>query len=134
MVKIYYDKDADLSIFKGRTIAVIGYGNQGVAQANCIKDSGLDVIIGLIPQLDKSWDPAKMDGLTVGPKIIDAHVRRNMEKAVKRVQNGAFAREWLREDKKGCPIMNSLLTKWEDNLLGETGDFIRRMSEVGKKT
>ena len=331
MVKIYSDKDADLSVLKGRTVAIIGYGNQGAPQANCMKDSGLDVIIGLVPHLDPTWEIAKKDGfqvypiaeaakrgdiihmlipdtvqapvykkeirrymkpgkvlcfshgfnirfktiipprnvdvvmvapkgpglsvremylknfgvpaliavqqnytgnakqtvlalakslgatkagviettfkdetesdligeqtvlvggiielirtgfevlvengyppelayfeacneskliidqiyrngilgmlravsdtakyggLTVGPKIIDAHVKRNMEKAVKRVQNGKFAREWLLEDKKGRPVMKPLMKQWEDSLLEKTGDFIRRMSEVGKK-
>lgn len=46
MAKLYYDKDADLEILKGRTIAVIGYGNQGSAQAQNMRDSGLSVIIG----------------------------------------------------------------------------------------
>ena len=50
MVKIYYDKDVDSSVLKGKTIAVIGYGSQGNAQANCIKDSGIKVIIGLRPE------------------------------------------------------------------------------------
>jgi ketol-acid reductoisomerase len=49
MAKMFYDQDADLSVFKGKTIAVIGYGSQGHAQAQNMKDSGLDVIIGLRP-------------------------------------------------------------------------------------
>lgn len=47
MVKLYYDNDADLSLLKDKTIAVIGYGSQGHAQAQNLKDSGLNVIIGL---------------------------------------------------------------------------------------
>ncbi|MDR3233136.1 MAG: ketol-acid reductoisomerase [Planctomycetaceae bacterium] len=43
---IYYDKDADLSALKGKTIAVLGYGSQGHAHAQNLRDSGLDVIIG----------------------------------------------------------------------------------------
>ncbi len=46
MAKIYYDKDADLQILKNRTIGIIGYGNQGHAQAQNLRDSGLKVIIG----------------------------------------------------------------------------------------
>jgi len=49
MAKMYYDHDADLSLLEGKTIAVIGYGSQGHAQAQNMKDSGLDVIIGLRP-------------------------------------------------------------------------------------
>ncbi len=44
--KIYYDDDADLSLLKGKTIAILGYGSQGHAQAQNLKDSGLTVIVG----------------------------------------------------------------------------------------
>jgi ketol-acid reductoisomerase len=47
--KIYYDKDADLSALKGKTIAIIGYGSQGHAQAQNLRDSGCDVIVGQRP-------------------------------------------------------------------------------------
>ncbi|TGK01562.1 ketol-acid reductoisomerase [Leptospira langatensis] len=47
MANLYYDKDTDLNVLKGKTIAVIGYGSQGHAQAQNMKDSGLKVIIGL---------------------------------------------------------------------------------------
>jgi ketol-acid reductoisomerase len=45
MAKMYYDKDADLSVLKGVKIAIIGYGSQGHAQAQNLRDSGLDVIV-----------------------------------------------------------------------------------------
>ncbi len=48
-MKIYYDSDADLDLLKSKKIAVIGYGSQGFAQANNLRDSGCDVIIGLRP-------------------------------------------------------------------------------------
>ncbi len=64
MVRIYYDKNADLNALKGKTIAVIGYGNQGRAQAQNLKDSGLNVIVGLRKGA-KSWTLAEEDGLTV---------------------------------------------------------------------
>jgi ketol-acid reductoisomerase len=47
--KIYYDNDADLSVLKGKTIAILGYGSQGHAQAQNLRDSGLSVIIGQRP-------------------------------------------------------------------------------------
>ena len=47
MTKVYYDQDADLGVFKGKKIAVIGYGSQGHAHALNLKDSGLDVCVGL---------------------------------------------------------------------------------------
>ena len=53
-MQIYYDNDADLGVLKGKTIAVIGYGNQGHAQAQNLKDSGLNVIVGL-KSGDEPW-------------------------------------------------------------------------------
>ena len=44
--QIYYDQDADLGLLKNKTIAIIGYGSQGHAQAQNLKDSGCNVIIG----------------------------------------------------------------------------------------
>jgi ketol-acid reductoisomerase len=63
MAKIYYDRDADLSVIKEKTIAIIGYGNQGRAQANNLRDSGCKVIIGSIK--DASYEQAKKDGFEV---------------------------------------------------------------------
>jgi ketol-acid reductoisomerase len=63
MLKKYYEADADLSVLKGKRIAVIGYGSQGRGQSLNLKDSGLDVMIGLRP--GKSWDAAVKDGMKV---------------------------------------------------------------------
>jgi ketol-acid reductoisomerase len=49
MAKMYYDNDADLSLLQGKKIAVLGYGSQGHAQAQSLKDSGLDVIVAKSP-------------------------------------------------------------------------------------
>ena len=49
MAKMYYEVDANLELFKGKVIAVMGYGSQGHAQAQNLKDSGLNVVIGLRP-------------------------------------------------------------------------------------
>jgi len=64
MVNMYYDSDADLSVLKGKTIAVIGYGSQGHAQAQNLHDSGLNVVVGL-RESSSSWAKAEADGLTV---------------------------------------------------------------------
>ncbi len=45
MAKMYYDKDADLGVLKGSKVAIIGYGSQGHAQAQNLRDSGVDVIV-----------------------------------------------------------------------------------------
>lgn len=63
MAKIYYDKDASLDALKGKTVTIIGYGNQGHAQAQNLRDSGVEVIIGLIK--DPSWTVAKEAGFEV---------------------------------------------------------------------
>jgi ketol-acid reductoisomerase len=64
MAKIYYDSDADLTVLKDKKVAILGYGNQGRAHALNLKDSGVDVIIGLYRQ-SKSWKRAEEDGLDV---------------------------------------------------------------------
>ncbi|MBT4266105.1 MAG: ketol-acid reductoisomerase [Deltaproteobacteria bacterium] len=61
---IYYDKDANLSLLEGKKLAVIGYGSQGHAHSQNLKDSGMDVIVGL-RESSKSWKQAEADGLTV---------------------------------------------------------------------
>ncbi len=66
MVVVYKDSDADLSALKGKKIAVLGYGSQGRHQALNLKDSGLDVIVGLKPD-GKSWKTAVEDGMKVYP-------------------------------------------------------------------
>jgi ketol-acid reductoisomerase len=63
-MNIYYDKDADLSVIKGRSVAIIGYGSQGHAHANNLKDSGVNVVVGLRPD-SGSVAKAENAGLTV---------------------------------------------------------------------
>ena len=76
--KVYTDKDADLGVFKGKTLAVIGYGSQGHAHALNLKESGCKVIIGLYPG-SKSIDVAKKNGAASDPiirqKLADAHLK-----------------------------------------------------------
>jgi ketol-acid reductoisomerase len=63
MVQMYYEKDADLAYLNGKTVAVIGYGSQGHAQAQNLRDSGLRVIVGL--REGRSWRQAEADGFEV---------------------------------------------------------------------
>ena len=65
MLNIYYDKDADLSCLRGKTIAIIGYGSQGHAHALNLKESGMDVVVGL--REGSSWQKAERAGLKVMP-------------------------------------------------------------------
>ncbi|OLE27592.1 MAG: ketol-acid reductoisomerase [Actinobacteria bacterium 13_1_20CM_3_71_11] len=63
--EVYYDDDADLSIVAGKKVAVIGYGSQGHAHALSLRDSGVDVRVGL-PEGSKSRAKAQEQGLGVG--------------------------------------------------------------------
>jgi len=65
MVQVFHDQDADLAVLKGKKIAVMGYGSQGHAQAQNLKDSGLDVVVGLAKGIDDSWEKAEEAGMTV---------------------------------------------------------------------
>ena len=65
MAKMYYDNDADLSILEDKPIAIIGYGSQGHAHALNLRDSGLDVRVGLY-EGSRSWSKAEDEGLEVG--------------------------------------------------------------------
>jgi ketol-acid reductoisomerase len=64
MAKRYYEKDGNLDLLKGRKVAIIGYGSQGHAHALNLRDSGVDVIVGLYPG-SKSWAKAEASGLKV---------------------------------------------------------------------
>ena len=64
MAEMFYDDDADLSLIQGKTVAVIGYGSQGHAHSLSLRDSGVDVRIGLQPG-SKSRAKAEAEGLTV---------------------------------------------------------------------
>ncbi len=64
MAEIFYDKDADLSIIQGKKVVVLGFGSQGHAHALNLKDSGVDVVVGLQPG-SKSTAKAKEQGLKV---------------------------------------------------------------------
>ncbi|HIE12204.1 MAG TPA: ketol-acid reductoisomerase [Desulfotomaculum sp.] len=70
MIRVYYDADADLGFLKGKTVAVIGYGSQGQAQAQNLKDSGIDVVVGLRAS-SSSVERAQADGLATAP-VADA--------------------------------------------------------------
>ncbi|AWI04948.1 ketol-acid reductoisomerase [Clostridium drakei] len=64
MAKMYYDKDANLELLAGKKVAIIGYGSQGHAHALNLKDSGVDVCVGLYKG-SKSWGIAEEAGLKV---------------------------------------------------------------------
>lgn len=64
MAKMYYDDDANLDLLQGKKVAIIGYGSQGHAHSLNLKESGVDVVVGLY-EGSKSWAKAEEAGLTV---------------------------------------------------------------------
>ena len=64
MARIFYQQDCDLSKLEGKTVAIIGYGSQGHAHALNLKESGVNVVVGLY-EGSKSWAKAEAQGLTV---------------------------------------------------------------------
>jgi len=66
MAKMFYNKDADLLLLKGKTLAIIGYGSQGHAQAQNLRDSGLNVIVSELEGTD-NWKLAKEHGFSPVP-------------------------------------------------------------------
>jgi len=83
---------------------------------------------GFVGMLRAVSDTAKYGGLTVGPKVIDAHVKENMRKAVKYVQSGQFAKEWI--EKKGT--LDTLMKEIEEHQIEKVGKFIRKTAGIEK--
>ena len=100
MAKVYYDKDAKLDVLKGRKVAIIGYGSQGHAQAQNLRDSGVDVIVSDLRNT-ANWKQAVKDGFKpvsateasaqadiiqiltedeVQPKVYKGEVEKNLSK------------------------------------------------------
>ena len=69
-IKKYYDSDCNLGVLDGKTVAVIGFGSQGHAHALNLRDSGVDVVVGLRPT-SKSVEHAKEQGLEVTTICMD---------------------------------------------------------------
>ena len=83
---------------------------------------------GLTGMLKAVSDTAKYGGLAIGPKIIDEHVKENMRLAAKRVKDGSFAREWIREYERGSPTLKKLMEEIEKHPLEQVGRRIRRLA------
>ena len=79
MARIFYQQDCDLQKLSGKTVAIIGYGSQGHAHALNLKDSGVDVIVGLY-EGSKSWAKAEKQGLKV-MTAAEAAKKAKMEEA-----------------------------------------------------
>jgi len=64
VVKMYYDEDANLDVLKGKKVAIVGYGSQGHAQAQNLKESGVEVVVAELPH-SEAWNKAVGDGFKV---------------------------------------------------------------------
>lgn len=87
---------------------------------------------GLTGMLKAVSDTAKYGGLTVGPKIIDERVKENMRAAARRVKDGSFAREWIREHESGGKTLKQLMEQLENHPLEIVGRRLRRMAGLEK--
>jgi ketol-acid reductoisomerase len=100
-----YDNDADLSLLEGKTVAILGYGSQGHAHALNLKDSGVNVVVGLRPD-SSSVDKAKADGLRV-ESIADAASEGDLVMVL--LPDEKQAEIWENEIKDGIAPGNLLL-------------------------
>ncbi len=75
---------------------------------------------------------ANYGGLTVGPRVIDEQVKENMKRAVRDVQSGKFAKEWIKERETGEKKLNSLIKRLEQHQIEKVGRFIRKTAGIEK--
>ncbi|MBC7130139.1 ketol-acid reductoisomerase [Candidatus Bathyarchaeota archaeon] len=87
---------------------------------------------GFVGMLRAVSDTAKYGGLTVGPKVIDDHVKENMKKVVESVQSGEFAKEWISKSERAKEVLDGLIKEVETHQIEKVGKFIRKMAGIEK--
>jgi len=107
MAKVYYDKDADLGLLKDKTVAVIGYGNQGAAQSQNLRDSGIKVIIAEV-EGTPNWKAAQEAGF----EVMDARSAAKAGDLIQvlipdELQGGVYKEAIKKQMKKGKTLMFS---------------------------
>lgn len=75
---------------------------------------------------------ARYGGMAIGPKVIDEHVKENMQKVARDVKNGNFAKQWIEEYKKGSPNFQRMMKEVENSEIEKVGKFVRKMSGLEK--
>lgn len=83
---------------------------------------------GLMKMLRSVSDTAKHGGLTVGPKVIDEHVRENMRRVVEYVRSGRYVEDWLSEYEAGMPNVGRLMEELNEHPLEKVGRKLRKLS------
>jgi ketol-acid reductoisomerase len=71
-------------------------------------------------------ETAKYGDITRGPRVIDEHVRQNMKKILEEVQSGAFAKDWVLENKAGRPQYTKLLERQKNHPIEKVGEELRK--------
>jgi len=118
------------------TLVEAGYSPE-MAYFECLHE--LKLIVDLMNEAGISGmrfsisETAKWGDVTVGPKIIDASVKKRMKAALKDIQSGKFARDWVREYKTGYKRYNALLNKGAKHPIEKTGERLRSMMPWMKK-
>src|ERR671929_156340 len=167
-----YDDDADLGLLENRTVAILGYGSQGHAHALNLKDSGVNVVVGLREGsesadkaradyetlVDAGYDPrlayfeclhelklivdlmyekgitgmrysisntAEYGDLTRGPRIISDATRQAMKDVLGEIQSGAFAREWIAENRAGQENFQRMRAEQQGHQIEREGSELR---------
>jgi ketol-acid reductoisomerase len=105
MAKIYYDKDADLNLLKGKVIAVIGYGSQGHAQAQNLRDNGCQVIVAEA-EGSQGWQNAKAAGFKV---VTAAEAAKEADIIVMLVPDQFHRDIYYQSIEKGLALGNTLM-------------------------
>ena len=118
------------------TLVEAGYSPE-MAYFECCHELKLIVDLiykqGLLGMRKAISNTAEYGDLTVGPKIIDEKVKKRMKKALARIQSGAFAREWIKENKEGCKNFNALREKDKNHQIEKVGAELRGMMHWLKK-
>src|ERR671914_1369953 len=102
---MYYDNDADLTLLDGRTVAILGYGSQGHAHSLNLKDSGVDVVVGLRPD-SASVEQARAQGLEV-TDVADAASRGDIVMVL--LPDERHGQVWQQQIRDGIAPGNLLL-------------------------
>lgn len=112
------------------TLVEAGYQPE-IAYFECLNELKLIVDLlfegGLTRMRYSISDTAQYGDIMVGPRVVDEHVRENMEKVLEDIQNGKFARDWILENQANRPVYNALTRKDEEHLLEKVGKKLRKM-------
>ncbi len=87
---------------------------------------------GFVGMLRRVSDTAKFGGLTVGPKVIDGQVRKNMENILQEVQDGTFAKSWTGDRMQASKLLDSMITALEKHPIEKVGKDVRKLSGLEK--